>query len=274
VSTCEVPTVAEVEQGSAIGFTIDAQTFRAGLLAVEFATDTGSGRYVLDCVRVELDWPKNAEPSIIFVATDGRRLANVSYPVTLRGWKPKQANAGEFATFLLSKSDAKRLISAIGKAGAGTLVCVIGDKALTVSWRSKQKSNEAVCDKQEGSYPRWRDCILSNSPTFTLEGKAGEVLADLPVQDVPTFAFHKAGGRVELRPEIATSAIRLAVKSGEVQNLNLNTDLLGDWLRTLPAPATVTIDALSCGEVGIFLCREILHGKPRSQYLLMGRHAR
>ena len=228
---------------------LPADQFRELVGTVRFATDNESSRYALGAVLVEF-----SEGTLSFVATDGRRLAIAECDID---------QATDNSQTLAPRRAIDTLVRLAGAAEAIQLEATGSELVATVD------GTTVYARLIEGRFPRWRDVDVEHK-TPAASVIVGTLLHACSMAAVCTseeskgtdWAFRDSltiSGRSSVNGE--SSATCDLVEAGHPATVKLDPGFVIEWLRTLDAAQTITVQAKDSESAVVFRagdCRQIV----------------
>ena len=229
--------------------------FRTLVASVRFATDNESSRYALGAVCVEYT-PADDNGELVFVGTDGRRMAVASCEITES----------------LDKSQTlvpRRVMDVLYRLASG-------DDAIQLERTDQQiigtiGDTVVVARQIEGRYPRWRDVDPQRENLQPSLVQVGPLLHACEMASIceseasrgVTWTFTADGIFMSARSSEygESSATCELVQAGTPCTVKIDPRYAVEWLRTLDAAETVEIEAEDESSAVVFRGGEPTDGK-------------
>lgn len=222
--------------------------FREMIRRTIFATDTGSNRFALGGIKLELEGS-----TLRAVATDGRRLAKYESAVTVHG-EP------EFGS-TIAPSRAMQLIDRVFASAKtdDTVRIVPGATSLALICGENEFSFRLV----EGRFPKWSDVVSQRTPPHVAEIMAGPLYSAIRQAAIVassesrgvSLSFGENNVRVSsTTAEVGSVEIDLPV-SGQFEPMTITFDnrFLQDFLKTVPPEQAFSMEMTNADSAAHFL---------------------
>lgn len=234
-----------------------------------YACDTESSRYALGGVLLEMD---SKTPTMIAVATDGRRLAKSSATVAL---SDAEYNHGDSGMVIVPERAMQLIARILANEPADSVVRFhASNAALAIDTPTATLTSRLV----EGRFPKWREVIPKRRDSALIKFVASVILN--AVRQAAVVASDESRG---INCVFSDGMLRIAASTAEVgesdvempiaydgksRSVTIDHRYIADFARSLPPDAEFTLDILN-GEHALLLTADPCGGVADYQYVLM-----